>query len=222
MAGPRRYKLLCPISRALDHIGDRWALLILRDLHAGPARFSELQTGLAGIAPNLLTERLQQLTADGLVEKRQADHGVTLYALTDLGRRSRDMLFELAMFGGRFPPDEDIRRPGNLRTIAVTLSSACQRVAPRYSNLVAQIEVDGEAFTLSVDNGSVEMLYATATSPDVTMRTSYEPMIAAAEGELPMNEFVERHVELIAHTPRKDAELMQLLGDAMQLFDTET
>ena len=57
MAGSRRYKLLCPIARALDRIGDRWTMLILRDLHAGPARFSELQSGLTGIAPNLLTDR---------------------------------------------------------------------------------------------------------------------------------------------------------------------
>ena len=48
MAKSRSYKLLCPIARALDRIGDRWTLLILRDLHAGPARFSELQRGLTG------------------------------------------------------------------------------------------------------------------------------------------------------------------------------
>ena len=218
MSSTRRYKLLCPISRALDRIGDRWTLLILRDLHAGPARFSELQAGLTGIAANLLTDRLQQLTDDGLVEKRTVDHGITLYALTDLGRRTRDVLFELAMFGGRFAPDEEVRRPGNLRTIAVTLSSACQRVVSRYVNFTAEIIVDDEPFTLTAADGAVDMVYAPAGSPDVTLRTSYEPMIAAAEGELPMNEYLERYVDLTVHTPRKDVELMKLLGDAMQVF----
>ncbi len=221
MASTRRYKLLCPISRALDRIGDRWTLLILRDLHAGPARFSELQVGLTGIAANLLTDRLQQLTSDGLVEKQLVDHGVTLYALTDLGKRTREVLFELAMFGGRFAPDEEVRRPGNLRTIAVTLSSACQRVVSRYANVTAEIIVDDEAFTLTVADGAVEMIYAPAASPDVTMRTSYEPMIAAAEGELPMSDYLERHVDLTVHTPRKDVELMKLLGDAMQVFGND-
>jgi hypothetical protein len=61
----RSYNLLCPISRALDHIGDRWTLLILRDLYAGPARFKDLQTGLAGIASNLLSDRLHALEASG-------------------------------------------------------------------------------------------------------------------------------------------------------------
>ena len=218
MASTRRYRLLCPISRALDRIGDRWTLLILRDLHAGPARFSELQSGLTGVAANLLTDRLQQLTVDGLVERRTVEHGVALYALTDLGKRTREVLFELAMFGGRFAPDEEVRKPGNLRTIAVTLSSACQRVVSRYANVTAEIIVDDEPFTLTAADGNVAMLYAPATSPDVTMRTSYEPMIAAAEGELPMNEYLEHHVNLTVHTPRKDVELMKLLGDAMQVF----
>ena len=120
MSKSRRYNLLCPIARALDRVGDRWALLILRDLHAGPARFKDLQTGLTGIATNLLTDRLQQLIGDGLIEKRDAPHGVALYALTPLGERTRSLLFELAMFGGQFEPEPVPRRPGNLRTIAVT------------------------------------------------------------------------------------------------------
>ena len=69
MAKARSYKLLCPIARALDRIGDRWTLLILRDLHAGPMRFGELQKGLPGTAANLLTERFNKLVAAGLVSK---------------------------------------------------------------------------------------------------------------------------------------------------------
>jgi DNA-binding HxlR family transcriptional regulator len=90
MEKPRRYKLLCPIARALDRVGDRWTLLILRDLHAGPARFSDLKTGLDGIATNLLTDRLRQLIDDGLVVRREGEFGTALYTLTELGRRSSD------------------------------------------------------------------------------------------------------------------------------------
>lgn len=222
MASSRRYKLLCPIARALDRIGDRWTLLILRDLHAGPARFTDLQTGLTGIASNLLTDRLQQLIDDGLVVRRDGEYGVALYALTDLGANTRDLLFELAMFGGRFQPDEEPSRPGNLRTIAVTLSAACQRVITPDLNFEATVNVDGEPFTLTVRDGSVEMLYAPAKSPDVVMTTSYEPMIAAAEGEMPMDKFLKNHVQIITHTPGKDVELMTLLGAAMTLFAHES
>ena len=222
MAGSRRYKLLCPIARALDRIGDRWTLLILRDLHAGPARFTDLQTGLVAIASNLLTDRLQQLIDDGLVVKRDGEYGVALYALTDLGAHTRDLLFELAMFGGRFRPDEEPRRPGNLRTIVVTLSAACQRVVTPDLIFKAELNIDGELFTLAVRDASVEMRYAPAKSPDVVMTTSYEPMIAAAEGEMPMDQFLKNHVQIITHTPGKDVELMTLLGAAMTLFSHES
>lgn len=219
MTGPRRYALLCPIGRALDRVGDRWTLLILRDLHAGPARFSELQAGLKGIAPNLLTDRLNQLIADGLVEKRNAEHGVSLYALTALGGRTRDLLFELAMFGGRFAADAEVRRPGNLRTIAVTLETACQRVVQPDASFVARFEVDGEPFTLTADDGRVTMRAGETDAPDVEMTTSYEPMIAASEGEMDMEKFVREHVRLVTHTPGKDRELLDLLGGAMRLID---
>ena len=104
MSKSRQYRLLCPIARALDRLGDRWTLLILRDLHAGPARFSDLQSGLPGIASNLLTTRLRQLEADGLVRRREAQFGVSVYQLTETGLGTADLLYELAAFGSRFPP----------------------------------------------------------------------------------------------------------------------
>lgn len=218
MAGSRRYRLLCPIARALDHIGDRWTLLILRDLHAGPARFSELESGLAGIATNLLTDRLQQLMADGLVAKRAGEHGLTLYTLTELGASTDNLLFELAMFGGRFQPDEEPRRPGNLRTIVLSMRTAMRRVVTPDLRFEAEIIVDGERFTLDVGDGSVEMRYASATSPDIVMTTSYEPMMAAADGEMPMEHLLKNHVQMITHTPNKDVEFLTLMGAAMSLF----
>ena len=77
----RRYRLLCPIARALDRVGDRWTLLILRDLHAGPARFVDVQASLPGLAPNLLTKRLRQLEADGLICRRETELSVSVYQL---------------------------------------------------------------------------------------------------------------------------------------------
>ena len=91
----RRYRLLCPIARALDRVGDRWTLILLRDLHAGPARFSDLQT-LPGIASNLLTNRLRQLEEDGLIRRRTGEYGTTLYELTALGEETANLLFKLA------------------------------------------------------------------------------------------------------------------------------
>ncbi len=215
MKKQRRYSLLCPIARALDRIGDRWTLLILRDLHAGPARFSDLKSGLDGIATNLLTDRLQQLTDDGLIERRHGEFGAALYQLTDLGRRTRELLFELALFGGRFAPDEEVRRPGNLRTIAVTLEAACQRVVTPAMDLTVAFEVDGEPFALTARGGQVDVSAGPPDAPDVSVTTEYAPMVAAADGRMTMDAFAADHLRITAHAPGKVADLLALLGGAM-------
>ncbi len=214
MPKPRRYRLLCPIARALDRVGDRWTLLILRDLHAGPARFSDLQT-LPGIASNLLTKRLRQLEEDGLIRRRDAEYGTTVYELTDLGSRTGSLLFELAMFGAELPPDEEIMRPGNLRTIAVTLRVACQRVVDADMSLRAELVVDGEPFAFKVDRGVVDVKAGKASNPEATLTTSYEPMIAVADGQMSLDEFVARHLEMSGSDPAQAHALAELMGSAM-------
>ena len=124
MTERRRYRLLCPIARALDVLGDRWTLLILRDLHAGPARFQELQEGLS-IATNLLSTRLTELTESGMIE-RSKEAG---YQLTEAGRSTDRILWELARFGASLGRDDHPREPGNLRTIALPLRILLESVA---------------------------------------------------------------------------------------------
>ncbi len=69
----RDYGQYCGLARALDVVGDRWNLLIVRELLIGPARFGELREGLAGVATNLLTGRLRDLEANGVIERRLSD-----------------------------------------------------------------------------------------------------------------------------------------------------
>ncbi len=221
MAGLRRYRLLCPIARALDRVGDRWTLLILRDLHAGPARFGELQKGLTGIATNLLTTRLEELIASGLIERHEADHGISLYRLTRLGRQSGALLFELARFGGRFEPDKERQRPGNLRTVAVTLTQACQRVLKPEVALRARLVIDAEPFHLEAANGQVSVLAGAGPEPEVTLTTAYEPMVDVAEGRIEMARFIADHCRVVVATPGKEALLLELLGSAITLLRDE-
>ena len=138
------------------------------------------------------------------------------------GAEQDNPLFELAMFGGRFQPDEEPRRPGNLRTIVLSMRTAMRRVVTPDVRFEAEIIADGEHFTLDVGDGSVEMRYASAKSPDVVMTSSYEPMMAAADGEMPMDQLLRNHVQIITHTPNKDVEFMKLIGAAMTLFANES
>ena len=219
MAQSRSYNLLCPISRALDRVGDRWTLLILRDLHAGPARFKDLQTGLTGIASNLLSERLQALEASGLIQKATSEFGVSLYALTSLGEKTDQLLFELARFGGQMPHPSKINKPGNLRTIAVSLGTACKRAVGPEHDFRATLLIEGEAFRMTARDSEVQVRTGAAENPDVIMTTSYEPMMALADGDLLREEFVANHVELEVMTPGKESQFFDLLTRAMREFD---
>ncbi|MEM1416407.1 MAG: helix-turn-helix domain-containing protein [Myxococcota bacterium] len=187
----RSYRSLCPIARALDRVGDRWSLLLLRDLHAGPMRFGDLRGGLPGLATNLLTTRLEKLRSDGLVTKEDG-----LYALTELGRRTDGVLWELARLGMAFPPDEEVRRGEHLRLAAVTLQNGLARVVPEDLTLEAELRLDEEPFAIRIDAGEVEVRYGEATAPAVTVHSAYEPLMAAAGGELRLRDFRNEHVRL--------------------------
>jgi len=215
----RSYNLLCPISRALDHVGDRWTLLILRDLHAGPARFKDLQTGLKGIASNLLSERLHTLETSGLVQKKRSDHDVSLYSLTPQGEKTDQLLFELARFGGKMPHPPKVQKPSNLRTIAVSLGTACKKVVGPDHDFTATLLIDQEPYQLSAHDNDAQIRVGAAEKPDVVMTTSYEPMMAVADGAITPNEFTSNHVTLDVITPGKETEFFDLLARAIQEFD---
>ncbi|MFD6072146.1 MULTISPECIES: winged helix-turn-helix transcriptional regulator [Amycolatopsis] len=95
---PRTYGQFCALARSLDVVGDRWTLLIVRELLAGPMRFTELKTSLRGIATNLLSERLKTMEANGIVERRLQDAAVA-YALTSRGAGLREAMEALGRWG---------------------------------------------------------------------------------------------------------------------------
>src|SRR5215204_416318 len=100
MTGLRSYGDPCGIARALDVIGERWALLIVRELLFGPKRFTDLRASL-GASPNVMTQRLGELEAGGLVQRRTTGGG--LYELTDWGRELHPVLVQLGRWGARSP-----------------------------------------------------------------------------------------------------------------------
>src|SRR3712207_5017569 len=98
-----RYQQYCGLARALDVVGDRWALLIVRELRPGPRRFTDLVDGLPGISRKLLTERLRDLERDGVVARRQLPPPVArqVYELTEDGHELATALVPLIAWGAR-------------------------------------------------------------------------------------------------------------------------
>jgi DNA-binding HxlR family transcriptional regulator len=123
----RSYGPFCMVAKALEHVGDRWTLLVVRDLMLGPKRFTDLMDRMAGITPKTLTRRLRELEADGLVEvDREAGRREVWYRLTPAGEDLQPVLDELLLWGlrnlaERPRPDEPIHPEHLLRALQLQL-----------------------------------------------------------------------------------------------------
>jgi DNA-binding HxlR family transcriptional regulator len=146
------YGQFCPMATALDIIGDRWTILILRELLGGAARFNELQEGLPGIAKNLLAERLRRLERDGVV-RRVRSHNAVRYALTERGAAARAAVEELAFWGATFEPIAPPQHPRSIRAIAMALQALLARAgdALPHARHVVELDIDGEHIQIVLD-----------------------------------------------------------------------
>ncbi|MGH3507477.1 MAG: winged helix-turn-helix transcriptional regulator [Nocardioidaceae bacterium] len=110
------YDQYCPIAHSLGLVGERWTLLVIRELFYGPKRYTDLVAALTGIGTNILAARLKELESNGLISKRKLPPPAasTVYELTDEGRLLRPVLHELVRFGARLigPPPVDSLQPG--------------------------------------------------------------------------------------------------------------
>ena len=174
MASPRGYQPFCPVGAALNAVGDRWALLVVRDLMLGPRRFSELLEGLGGVSTDILTARLRQLEEAGVV-CRTGRGRAQRYELTDSGTALRPVLIELSRWGAerlRFPEDlSDI--PPRVPLTALLLGAS---TLPAAANGTFEIRVGEEAVIVEVGHGEL------AVVPDAQPATTIELTVAGLRG----------------------------------------
>lgn len=196
----KSYQQYCPMAAALDLVGDRWTILILRELLGGPARFGELRDGLPGIAPNLLSDRLRRMEADGLV--RHSD-GAGLYTLSDDGAAIRTAIEELGLWGARMarvaPPVHD----RSIRAIAMALNAILARAGDRLPDVsvVIELDVDGEALEI-VLGPKPTVTARPASQPDARASASARWMSAYLVGEVSGGDTL-RHVSGEAGATRR-------------------
>lgn len=158
----KSYEQVCPMATALDFVGDRWTILILRELLGGPARFQEVRNGLPGIAPNLLTERLRRLESDGIV-RRVGDASSRQYSLTDAGAGIRTAIEELGMWGARMGRVGPAVHQRSIRAIAMALQAVLVRERGSLPSETSILE-------LVVDGEYIEIVFG--PRPTVTARSS--------------------------------------------------
>ena len=153
---PRSYRQFCGVAKALDVLGGRWTLLIVRDLLIGPRRFVDLMKGLPGITTNLLTGRLRDMQAAELIEKRRlpAPSASVVYELTASGRELEPLVMALGAWGGRF-----MTRParGDTLDIGWAMLSMKRRFTKVTKPYVIELRVDTRVFQYRIDRSGVNV-----------------------------------------------------------------
>src|SRR3569833_2939798 len=124
----RHYDDPCGVARALSAVGERWALLVVRELLLGPKRFSDLSRGLADMSQNVLSQRLRELDASGVVRRRRRGPPVSAsgYELTERGQELEPVLLALARWGSRLPlgSDAELSTDGLMLALRTTFDPA--------------------------------------------------------------------------------------------------
>jgi len=173
----RSYNQFCALAKALDIVGERWTLLIVRELLSGPKRFKDLQGALPGIGSNLLSARLKDMESQALVVrgKLPPPAASAIYELTERGSGLGKVVGELVKWGfsllGIPKPEECFQPRWAMQALLVTFDpEAAQGVSETY-----EFRIDDEIFHFTVHDGKAEGLLGPASDPDmVLVATSLE------------------------------------------------
>jgi DNA-binding HxlR family transcriptional regulator len=184
VAERKSYGQFCGIARSLDMVGDRWTLLIVRELLLGDRTFRELEAVLSGISPGLLTKRLTQLVDDGLLARNDAPRRSKSveYRLTDAGRSLEPVLIELIRWGSRWMergPGEDRIDP---RWAPLALRGLLDGQPSRRGSV--HLDLDGVKVTVEASAGRRHVAPGHRGRPDATVTASLPLVLAIATGSV--------------------------------------
>ena len=179
----KRYGQRCPAAIALDVIGERWTLLIVRELLLGPKRFTDLADGLPGIGTNILTNRLAGLQEQGVVEKRTLPRPtpVAVYELTDAGRALAPVLRELRAWGARFGPAP---RRGDAVQPAWIVQAAASRNPRLGPGRSCELRVGDDSFSLTGTDDGVDVRAGSAAKPEAVVTIEPRLFLRLASGKV--------------------------------------
>ena len=210
--GVRSYQQYCAVAKALDVVGDRWVLLIVRELMtSGPARYTDLLKGLPGIATNLLADRLREMEKAGLVRREEAPPPVatTLFHLTERGEALRTVLEELGRWGA---PMMGVPQPGNVfrsHWLIFPLDAYLEDRSPEEPPVAIELRTGDEPMVIETVDGRVRTRRGTVENPDAVITARPGLVLGLLSGRLDMAEARERG--LVFEGSRKA--LRRVIGD---------
>jgi DNA-binding HxlR family transcriptional regulator len=171
MAEFRSYGDPCGIARALDLVGERWALLVVRELLLGPKRFTDLRAGLPNASPNVLSQRLRELEQASLVERRKlaAPAGSWVYELTSRGHELEPVVLSLGRWGARSPQVRGAEL--SVDALILALQTTFDPAAAEGLRATYQLQLGDQRFRLRVEDGQLTAARGDAEHPDATLDT---------------------------------------------------
>lgn len=179
MAGKRTYSDRCGVARALDLVGERWALLIVRELLLGAKRFTDLRAGLPGVSADVLAQRLRELEAAGIVRRDTLPPPAAsrVYELTPRGQALEPVVLELGRWGSAapFPAGE---ATFGADALVIALKTLFDPGAADGIDASHELRLDGQTFCARVSAGRLDVARGAADAPDVTIDT--QPATLAA------------------------------------------
>jgi DNA-binding HxlR family transcriptional regulator/putative sterol carrier protein len=184
----RSYGQPCPVARGLDVVGERWTLLVVRELLLGPKRFKDLLAELPAMGTNRLSDRLKSLEQDGVIEKRTLPPPgeARVYALTDEGERLRPLVICLAAWGINRPLDERIDpRNGRPATLALVLCGLAPAEITRGVRESYEFRIADRSFHVLIDDGEATPRSGPAPlAADVTVECDLPTLLKLVSGQI--------------------------------------
>lgn len=211
----RSYRQYCGLAYALDIVGERWTLLIIRELMAGPRRFTDLLEGLPGISTNLLTERLKGLEQQGLVARHllPPPAGSMVYALTPVGRALEAALMELGKWGSQFvPPTWEGAALLPVGSYALTLKIFFRPEAAQGVNETYELRIDHEVLQVQIKDGEIHVQQGEYLHPDAVFHTDMPVYMRLLSGQLKAEEAIEAGLIGIEGDPAALSRFLSICG----------
>jgi DNA-binding HxlR family transcriptional regulator len=173
MATTRTYGDGCAIARALDLVGERWALLLVRELLLGPKRYTDLRRGLPNASPNVISERLRELERAGIVRRRTLPPpaGSRIYELTDWGLELEETVMSLGRWAARSPTPLADAPVASADSIVLALRA---RFEPRTANglrATYELRLGDDRFRIGVADGEITVARGDADQPAATIES---------------------------------------------------
>lgn len=191
MAGKRRYDTGCAVAHALDLIGERWALLVVRELLLGPKRFTDLLAGLPGAGPDMLTQRLRELTDTEVVRRRRLSppSASWVYELTPWGAELAPIVLDLARWASR-SPTMPYDAPIGVDSVMLSLTALFDREAAAGLDATMAIRLGDQPFRLRITRGELTVARGENERPDATLETDQTTLLTLLRTDRDLDEIL--------------------------------